>query len=114
MKSPFFDALLIRNALITFGLALIVLICCYAGPSVHLPFLAVMLGGIGIGFLEPKRGWALSLWLILLVLMGGFLMKNYLLMSVSQAQRTQFVAYLAFFPALTSGFLGSFIKRALD
>ena len=114
MNSSFFDALFTRNALIAFVLALLVLFCCYVGPSVHLPFLAAILGGVGIGFLEPKRGWALCLWLVLLVLAGGFLMKNYLSMNVAQAERTQFVAYLTFFPALAGGFLGSFFKKAFQ
>jgi hypothetical protein len=113
MNTSFFDTKFFINSLITFGLSALILVCCYTGPTVHLPFLTAMLGALYIGFLEPKRGWALAIIMTLLVLAGGFLMKSMFALTVAQAERTQFVAYLAFFPVFTGSFLGGFVKRAL-
>ncbi len=111
--SNFFNFQLLRSMLVALPMTVIILFCCYVASTVHLPLLAVMLSGVGIGFLEPKRGWLLALAIILLVFLGAFLMKTYLPLTVKQAEHTQFVAYLTFFPAFTGGFLGSFLKRAL-
>ena len=110
--NTFFDLRLLRNALITLALSAVILFCAYIGPTVHLPFLAVVLSGLGVGFLEPKRGWFLALEIVAVVLMGSFLMQSYLPLTGAEAQRVQFVGYLTFFPALTGGLLGGFLKRA--
>ncbi len=112
MMTPFWNKTLTRDALITIFSSLIVAICCFYGPSVHLPFLVGMITAIGLGWLQPRKGWVLAIEQILLTAAFYFVIERLkILLDSFDADATQFTALLQFFPVFTGSFLGGVIRR---
>ena len=50
-----------RDVLITFVTSAVVVVSCFYGPTVHMPLLVGMLTAVGLGWLQPRKGWLLSI-----------------------------------------------------
>jgi hypothetical protein len=108
---PFWNKNLIRDAVITVFTSLIVAVACFYGPTVHLPFLVGMLTAIGLGWLQPRKGWVLAIEQVLLTALFYFIIARLQLLTPFDADATQFTALLQFFPAFTGSFLGGVVRR---
>lgn len=108
---PFWNKTLTRDALITVFSSAIVAVSCFYGPSVHLPFLVGMITAIGLGWLQPRKGWVLAIEQILLTAVFYFFIERLQILTPFDADATQFTALLQFFPVFTGSFLGGVIRR---
>jgi hypothetical protein len=108
----FWNKTLIRDAIITVFTAAGVAVACFYGPTIHLPFLIGMLVAVGLGWLQPRKGWVLAIEQIVLTAVFYFLINSLQLLTPFDAEATQFIALLQFFPVFTGSFLGGFIRRA--
>lgn len=108
----FWNKTLTRDTLITVFTSAIIAVSCFYGPSVHVPFLVGMVAAVGLGWLQPRKGWLLAIEQIVLTAVFYFFIEKLKLLSPFDADATQFSALLQFFPAFTGSFLGGFIRRA--
>jgi len=102
---------LIRDVIITIGTSILVTIFCFIGPTIHTPFFVGMLTALGLGWLQPKKGWLLAIEQTVLIALFYLVFDRLQLMTSFDADATQFTALLQFFPAFTGSFLGSFIRK---
>ncbi len=100
---------LFRNLLLTVSTAGLAFWLAHRSTSVHLPFLALVLGSGLLGFFEPKRGWAWVLLLLALVFAGHFVLK----LPATDENTAEFATYVAPFPALIGGLLGRLSRNVL-
>jgi hypothetical protein len=107
----FWNKTLTRDALITVFSSAIVAMSCFYGPSIHFPFLVGMITAIGLGWLQPRKGWVLAIEQILLTAAFYFFIKRLQILTPFDADATQFTALLQFFPVFTGSFLGGVIRR---
>lgn len=110
MKS-FWNKTLIFHLLITVLTSMVVVITCFYGPSVHLPFLVGMITALGLGWLQPNKGWILAIAQIVLTAIFYFLIAQSQWLTPFNAEATRFTALLQFFPVFTGSFLGAYIRR---
>jgi hypothetical protein len=108
----FWNKTFTRDALITVFTSAIIAVSCFYGPSVHVPFLVGMVAAVGLGWLQPRKGWLLAIEQIVLTAIFYFFIEKLKLLSPFDADATQFSALLQFFPTFTGSFLGGFIRRA--
>ncbi|AEI48560.1 hypothetical protein [Runella slithyformis] len=109
---PFWNKTLTRDALLTIFIGTVLALSCFYGPTVHLPFLIGVLSGIGVGVLQPRKGWILAIELTMLVVGLYFLISDLRLISPFDADATRFTAFLQFIPIFAGSYLGAYIKRA--
>jgi len=101
-----------RDVLITLVTSAVVVVSCFYGPTVHMPFLVGMLTAVGLGWLQPRKGWILAIEQIVLIAIFYFVIDALKLLPAFDVDATQFSALLQFFPAFTGSFLGGFIRRS--
>ena len=94
-----------RDVLITLVTSAVVVVSCFYGPTVHMPFLVGMLTAVGLG-------WILAIEQIVLIAIFYFVIDALKLLPAFDVDATQFSALLQFFPAFTGSFLGGFIRRS--
>jgi hypothetical protein len=71
-----------------------------------------MLFSIGLGWLQPRRGWILALVQILTIFSSYALVVSTNTIGIEHPDVAEFVAYLAPVPTLAGSFMGGFLKRA--
>jgi hypothetical protein len=98
----------LRNALITLAAAGAAVYLAHHSPSVHLPFLAVVLGSGLLGYFDPKTGWASVLLLSALVVGARAVLR----LPATDVSTADFASYVAPFPALFGGLLGRLSRKA--
>lgn len=82
------------------------------GESVHVPFFLNMLFSVGLGWLQPQKGWILALVQIVTILGGYFGFSGTGLLTAEHADVAEFATWLAPVPTLAGSFMGAFLKRA--
>lgn len=92
-----------------FGLILIYF-ALVKSENVHWPLLAIMLTAIGIGFLNPAKGWIIVIVLILILLVFGFVFESFSIETVNK-KIVHFLCNIAFLPALFGGFMGRYFSK---
>jgi len=107
----FWHKTLARNLFITVLTSAIVTVACFHGLSVHLPFLVGMVVAIGLGWLQPHKGWLLAIAQIILTAVFYFVVAELQWLTPFDAEATRFTALLQFFPVFTGNFLGAYIRR---
>ncbi|MFN8354636.1 MAG: hypothetical protein U0Y10_09330 [Spirosomataceae bacterium] len=91
------------------GILMVVVIA--KAESIHVSLLVVTLTSVGLGVLQPLRGWLLALTQVLVIVVGFFIMKNDTAFMTSPV--AEFCTYASVFPTLVGSFIGAFMKRAL-
>ncbi|ADB37535.1 tetratricopeptide repeat protein [Spirosoma linguale] len=71
-KRAFIDRQLILNAGLTVMSGLILLYIIKKSPVIHWPYLWAAASAVGLGFLEPRKGWMLALVQVFLILVGYY------------------------------------------
>ncbi len=108
----FWNKTLTRDAFITIFTSAVLALSCFYGPTVHMPFLLGILSGVGLGLLQPRKGWILAIEQIMLTIVFYFFINSYRLLPPFDADATQFAAFFQFIPIFVGSFLGGFVKRA--
>ena len=108
----FFTPIFLRNLFIAVISGLIISISGFKSESVHLPFLFNMLFSVGLGWLEPKKGWALALVQIATIFISYYLVSGSDIVKAERPDVAEFATYLAAVPTLAGSFMGGFMKRA--
>lgn len=91
---------------------LIILFSGFKSESVHLPFLLNMLFSVGLGWLQPQKGWVLALVQIATIFFGFFGVTLTNLLAAEHADVAEFATWLAPIPTFAGSFMGAFMKRA--
>ena len=68
----FFDRQFMLNAGLTVLASLILLYLIKISPVIHWPYLWAASSAVGIGFLEPRKGWAVAILQVLSILVGYY------------------------------------------
>ena len=92
-----------------FGLGLIYL-ALINSENVHWPLLAIMLTTIGVGFVNPTKGWIVVIVLTLILMIFGFVFESFLIETVNK-KIVHFLCNIAFLPALFGGFMGKYFSK---
>ncbi len=101
-----------RNLLIAAASGLIISYSGFRSEGVHVPFLLNMLFSVGLGWLEPKKGWALALVQVVVIFVSYYVFIGSDLLVAERPDVAQFATYLAAVPTLAGSFMGAFMKRA--
>lgn len=110
--NPFLTPVFLRNLCIAAISGLVIAISGFKSESVHLPFLLNMLFSVGLGWLEPKKGWALALVQVAVIFASYYVFVGSDALVAERPDVAQFAAYLAAVPTLAGSFMGAFMKRA--
>ena len=92
-----------------FGLGLIYL-ALIKSENVHWPLLAIMLTAIGVGFVNPTKGWIVVIVLTLILIIFGFAFESFSIETVNN-KIVRFLCYISFLPALFGGFMGKYFSK---
>lgn len=111
---PFFTNSLLRQLPLAILSGLVIAAIGFVSEGVHLPFLINILFSLGLGWIQPRKGWALALVQVLSVLGGYLILNSAQLLEAEHPDVARFAAYLAAMPTLTGSFLGAFMKRAVS
>jgi hypothetical protein len=109
----FFTPDLVRHlwvAVISGGLLVMI---GFKSQTVHLPFLINVLLSLGLGWLQPRKGWVLALLQTLTIGVVYTLFSNSDLMVATNPDTARFTTYVAAFPTLTGAFMGAMLARAI-
>lgn len=71
-QNSFFDRRFFLNAGLTVLASLILLYLIKLSPVIHWPYLWAASSAVGIGFLEPRKGWAVAILQVLSILIGYY------------------------------------------
>lgn len=107
----FVDRSLLVHAVFTTGNALILLLLIKRSPVIHWPYLLAAFSAGAIGFAEPRKGWVLALWQVLLLGVGYWAVVGPSPLSVAR-ELEAFNLYGAIGLTFVGSFLGSILKRA--
>lgn len=107
-KGKFSDKLILHVLLALLGGALVFLVALQ-GYGIHVPYLVAVLSGVGLGWLQPRKGWLLALVQVAVILAGYALLMD-------QFVRKDLAAFSVFGSVgliLVGGLLGGVLKRNL-
>ncbi len=79
---------------------------------IHWPLLVIMVVAMGIGYINPTRGWIFAIALVISLLIFGFYFES-IGIKTGNDKITQFMCYISFLPILFGGFMGKYFYNAL-
>lgn len=82
--------------------------------AVHTPLFVNVVFSIGLGWLQPKKGWILAIVQIVSIGASYFVIQQTNLIHIVKPDVAQFVTYLSFAPTLAGSFIGGFFKRTVE
>lgn len=107
----FVDRTLLIHLVITTANALVLLVLIKWSPVIHWPYLLAAFSAGGIGFAEPRKGWLLASWQVLLLAVGYWLVVGPAQSGVAH-ELEAFSVYGSIGLTFVGSFLGSILKRA--
>ncbi|GHB73456.1 hypothetical protein [Persicitalea jodogahamensis] len=108
-EPAFFDRRLFLHVPLAILGGILVLLIAKEGYLIHVPYLAAVLSGVSLGWLEPRKGWLLSVLQAIVLLAGYFL----LLDQFERKDLAAFSVYGSVGLVLIGGLLGGVLKRKL-
>ena len=108
-KKAFLDRLLVRNALLTVLVSLLLLFVIKHSPVIHWPYLVAAASAAGIGFLEPRRGWALAIVQVITLWIG-----YHFLATATESSTQREVEAFSLYGSMGLTFIGSFVGSILQ
>jgi hypothetical protein len=108
----FFTPAFLRNLLIATISGLVISFSGFRSEGVHVPFLFNMLFSVGLGWLEPKKGWALALVQVAVIFISYYAFTGGDMLVAERPDVAKFATHLAAVPTLAGSFMGAFMKRA--
>lgn len=111
-RKAFVDRLLVRNALLTVLMSLVLLFVIKHSPVIHWPYLVAAASAAGIGFLEPRRGWSLALLQVVVLWLGYHFLADPT-ESGPQREVEAFGLYGSMGLTFIGSFVGSMLQRAM-
>lgn len=107
----FVNQTLLIHAILTTVNALMLLILIKRSTVIHWPYLLAAFSAGAIGFAEPRKGWLLAIWQVLLLIIGYWLVVGPAQSSVAR-ELEAFCLYGSIGLTFVGSFLGSILKRA--
>ncbi len=109
MKLTFWNrSLLLRLVLAALGgFLILVLVIVRQGYGIHVPYLAAVLSGVALGWLEPRKGWILAVFQVVVLWLAYTLFLDDSLKNDLSA----FSLYGSLGLILVGGLLGGVLKR---
>lgn len=107
-KASFFDRKLALNAVLTLMISLILLYIIKKSTVIHWPYLWAAMSAVGIGFIEPRKGWVLALFQVFVILLG-----YYVIVGPSESSTHREVETFSLFGSVGLTFAGSLIGSVL-
>ena len=105
----FFDRKFLLHTILAGLGGVLALLVARQGYGIHVPYLAAMLSGVSLGWLQPRKGWLLALVQVVVLLTGYVLLTD-------QFVRKDLAAFSVFGSVgliLVGGLLGGVLKRNL-
>jgi Tfp pilus assembly protein PilF len=107
-QSTFFDRKFISHAMLILVNSVILLVVIKNATVIHLPYLLAAVAATVIGFLEPKKGWALA------ILQASILWLGYTFFTTTpQASGARDLEHFGLYGSMILTFIGSFIGGKL-
>lgn len=106
-KIPFWDRSLFLHLVLAGLGSFLVLVVVRQGYGIHVPYLAAVLSGVVLGWLEPRKGWALTLFQVVVLWLAYTLFIDDSLKNDLSA----FSLYGSLGLILVGGLLGGVLKR---
>ncbi len=106
---PFFDRKFFLHAVLAGLGGVLVLLVARQGYGIHVPYLAAVLSGVSLGWLQPRKGWLLAIFQVVVLLAGYYFLTD-------QFVRKDLAAFSVFGSVgliLVGGLLGGVLKRNL-
>ncbi|GAB3776398.1 hypothetical protein GCM10028818_21940 [Spirosoma horti] len=107
-QNGFFDRRLFLNAGLTVLASSILLYLIKISPVIHWPYLWAASSSVGIGFLEPRKGWAVAILQALTILVG-----YYVIVGPDQLSTHREVETFSLYGSIGLTFAGSLIGSVL-
>ncbi len=77
------------------------------GYGIHVPYLVAVLSGVGMGWLQPRKGWLLTLLQVLILGLGFALLAD----ETTRTDLAKFSVFGSIGLVLVGGLLGGVLKR---
>lgn len=109
VSTLFFNRQFFLHAVLAVLGGVLVLLVSEQGYGIHVPYLAAILSGVSLGWLQPRKGWLLALMQVAVLLAGYVLLMD-------QFVRKDLAAFSVFGSVgliLIGGLLGGVLKRNL-
>ncbi len=110
----FFTPQLFTHLVVSVISGIAIAVTGFVSESVHLPFFVNLLFSIGLGWLEPDKGWLLAITQVATVLLAGYLISANEWIEAIKSDVASFTAMLGFLPTLAGALIGAFFKRTLS
>lgn len=110
-KPMFFNRRLFQNAGLTIVSALLLLLLIKKSPVIHWPYLWAAASAVGIGFLEPRKGWFLAILLTITALFSYYVVVGPDVLSTHREVEL-FSLYGSIGLTFVGSFIGSMLRRA--
>ncbi|MFD2934987.1 tetratricopeptide repeat protein [Spirosoma flavum] len=110
-KQAFFDRRLLLNAVLTALSGLILLYIIKKSQVIHGPYLWAAASAVGLGFLEPRKGWVLALIQALLLVLGYYVLVGPDLLSTRREVEV-FSLYGSIGLTFAGSLIGSVLRKA--
>jgi hypothetical protein len=110
----FFTPQLLTHLVVSVISGISVAVTGFISESVHLPFFVNLLFSIGLGWLEPDKGWLLAITQVVAVLLAAYLISTYEPIEAFKSDVAGFTAMLGFLPTLAGALIGAFFKRTFS
>jgi tetratricopeptide (TPR) repeat protein len=107
-RRSFFDRQFTMNAGIVLVSGIILLVIIKSSPVIHWPYLWAASSAMGIGFLEPRKGWSLAILQTFVLLIG-----YYVVLGGNKESIHRDVQAFSLFGSIGLTFVGSFIGSML-
>ncbi len=110
----FFNKSLVIHLVVSVISGIVIALAGFVSESVHFPFLVNLLFSIGLGWLEPHKGWLPAIVQVVTVLAAAYVISGYNLVEAEKPDVASFTALLGFLPALTGALMGAFFRRTFS
>ncbi len=103
---------MLRNSILALLATVLILAINLNADVVHLPLFAILISAIGLGYLQPQKGWISAIQLTIGIFAGFFIAKliGY---EAKHPNINQFSTYISPLPCLFGGFMGSYFKKTI-
>jgi hypothetical protein len=103
---------MIRNIIVAIMASMLIIFVNLRAEVVHLPLLVILVSAMGLGYLQPQKGWILIL-LLIIGIFSGFLGCQLGSIQATKPSIQEFATYICPLPCLFGGFMGSYFNKTI-
>ena len=104
---------MIRNTLLSFVFAIIIIAINLRSDVVHIPLFFIFILALILGYLQPEKGWISVIQLVVSIFLGFYASQMFNL-TPTKYSVFEFITYISPLPCLFGGFMGSYFNKAIN